>query len=154
MDGSDSAAAAEGVRPRSAFRHRAYLLYWLSRFAATFATQIISVAVGWQVYDLTRDPFDLGIVGLVQVLPLLLLVLVTGAVADRYNRRAVMAACLGLEAVICAGLLVFTWSGTREVWPIFALLAVFGVARAFMGPAVQSLLPNLVPPQDLSNAIA
>lgn len=120
----------------------------------SFATQIISVAVGWQVYDLTRDPFDLGIVGLVQFLPSLLLVLVTGAVADRYNRRGIMAACCGLEALVCVGLLVFTWSGTKEVWPIFALLVVFGVARAFMGPAVQSLLPNLVPPQDLSNAIA
>jgi MFS family permease len=120
----------------------------------SFATQIISVAVGWQVYDLTRDPFDLGIVGLVQFLPSLLLVLITGAVADRYNRRGIMAACCGLEALVCAGLLAFTWSGTKEVWPIFALLVVFGVARAFMGPAVQSLLPNLVPPQDLSNAIA
>ncbi|MGE0242190.1 MAG: MFS transporter, partial [Parvibaculaceae bacterium] len=138
----------------SAFRHRGFLFYWWSRLTVNFATQIISVAVGWQVYDLTRDPFDLGIVGLVQFLPLLLLVLVTGAVADRYNRRAIMAICLVLEAMICAGLLIITMSGTTKVWPIFALLAVFGVARAFMGPASQSLLPNLVPPKDLSNAIA
>ncbi len=120
----------------------------------SFATQIISVAVGWQVYDLTRSPFNLGLVGLVQFLPALLLVLVTGAVADRYNRRGIMAACCGLEALVCAGLLIFTWSGAKDVWPIFALLVAFGVARAFMGPASQSLLPNLVPPQDLSNAIA
>jgi MFS family permease len=137
-----------------AFRHRGFLYYWLSRLLVAFATQIISVAVGWQVYDLTRDPFDLGIVGLVQFLPLLLLVLITGAVADRYNRRAIMAICLVLEAAICAGLLVITMSGATKVWPIFALLAVFGVARAFMGPASQSLLPNLVPPAALSNAIA
>lgn len=119
-----------------------------------FATQIISVAVGWQVYDLTRNPFDLGIVGLVQFLPALLLVLVTGAVADRHNRRAIVSLCCGLEALVCGGLLIFTLYGGREVWMIFALLAMFGVARAFMGPASQSLLPNLVPQSDLGNAIA
>lgn len=138
----------------SVFRHRGFLYYWLARLMVSFATQIISVAVGWQVYDLTRNPLDLGLVGLVQFLPSLLLVLVTGAVADRYNRRAIMAICLALEAVICAGLIVFTWSRTGDVWPVFALLAVFGVARAFMGPASQSLVPNLVPPADLATAIA
>ena len=71
----------------AALRHRGFALLWTSRLAATFATQITSVAVGWQVYDLTRDPFDLGLVGLVQFAPALLLVLVTGAVADRFNRR-------------------------------------------------------------------
>ena len=71
-----------------ALRHRGYRLFWLARFSATFAAHVVSVAVGWQVYDLTRDPLDLGFVGLVQFLPALLLVLVTGAVADRYNRRA------------------------------------------------------------------
>lgn len=154
-------AAAESPEPQppispqaSVFRHRGFRNYWLARLLVSFATQIISVAVGWQVYDLTRNPFDLGIVGLVQFLPSLLLVLVTGAVADRYNRRAIMAICLALEAVVCAGLVVFTVSRTAEVWPVFALLAVFGVARAFMGPASQSLVPNLVPPADLSTAIA
>src|SRR5215216_3744517 len=142
MDGSDSAAAAEGVRPRSAFRHRAYLLYWLSRFAATFATQIISVAIGWQVYDLTRDPFDLGIVGLVQFLPSLALVLVTGATADRFNRRLIIALCLAGEAAVCLALIGFTFVGLTAAWPIFAVLLCFGVARAFFGPASASLLPN------------
>jgi MFS family permease len=121
---------------------------------ASFATQIMSVAVGWQVYDLTRNPLDLGIVGLVQFLPALLLVLVTGAVADRYNRRAIMSLCFTLEAMVCAGLLIFTWSGHPGVLPMFVLLVFLGIARAFMGPAMQSLLPNLVPQADLSNAIA
>ena len=75
--------------------------YWLSRLAASFAVQIQTVAVGWQVYDLTRDPLDLGFVGLSQFLPALLLVLVTGAVADRYRRRTIMAVCLAIEA-LCA----------------------------------------------------
>jgi MFS family permease len=155
MTASDSSDQDTPAAPQnSAFRHRGFLYYWLSRFLVSFATQILSVAVGWQVYDLTRNPFDLGIVGLVQFLPSLLLVLVTGAVADRYNRRAIMAACTALEVLVCVGLLIFIWSGIRDVWPIFALLVAFGVARAFMGPASQSLLPNLVPPSDLSNAIA
>ena len=76
MSDSDLPAAPDPTS--SAFRHRGFLYYWLARFLATFATQIVCVAVGWQVYDLTRDPFDLGIVGLVQFLPSLLLVLVTG----------------------------------------------------------------------------
>src|SRR5439155_17146698 len=154
MNSTDSAAAREPAKPRSAFRHRGYLLYWLSRFAATFATQIISVAIGWQVYDLTRDPFDLGLVGLVQFLPSLALVLVTGAAADRFNRRHIIAACLFVEALVSLALIVFTWTAIAAVWPIFVMLAVFGIARAFFGPASQSLLPNLVPTQDLSNAIA
>jgi MFS family permease len=155
MTGHDSEAGEpRPVHQGSAFRHRSYAFYWTSRFVATFAAQIVSVAVGWQVYDLTRDPFDLGIVGLVQFLPSLLLVLATGAAADRFNRRLIMTICLLLEGVVCFALLALVWSGTRSVVPIFAILILFGVARAFLGPASQSLLPNLVPPEDLANAIA
>src|SRR4051794_41654589 len=108
-------------RAGSAFRHRGYRLYWLSRFAATFATQIISVAIGWQVYDLTRDPFDLGLVGLAQFLPALALVLITGAAADRFNRRLIIAVCLGAEAVVCLALMVFTSAGVSVLWPLFMM---------------------------------
>jgi len=149
---SDSPSKIEGGA--AAFRHRGYLYYWVSRFLATFSTQIVSVAVGWQVYDLTRDPFDLGLVGLVQFLPALLLVLVTGATADRFNRRLIMAICQAGEAFCCAALLYLVWSSHATVTPIFIVLVVFGVARAFLGPAQSSLVPNLVPPEDLSNAIA
>src|SRR3982751_3308063 len=93
------------------FRHRGYALYWIARFLGSFATQIVSVAVGWQVYDLTRDPFDLGIIGLVQFLPAMALVLVTGSVADRFNRRAIMAACLVGEALCAMALLMFVIVG-------------------------------------------
>jgi len=126
----------------------------MSRFLATFATQVVSVAVGWQVYDLTRNPFDLGLVGLVQFAPALLLVLVSGAVSDRFNRRVVVAICQLAEALCAAVLLIYTVSGTINVGVIFAILVVFGVARAFMNPAAQSLLPNLVPIEDLGSAIA
>ena len=92
----------------AAFQNQPFMRYWLSRLAASFAVQIQTVAVGWQVYDLTRDPLDLGLVGLSQFLPALLLVLVTGAVADRYRRRTIMAICLAAEALCAVALLAFT----------------------------------------------
>lgn len=118
------------------------------------ALQILSVSVGWQLYDQTRDPFLLGLVGLVQFLPSLLLVLVTGSVADRFNRRRIMGACAAVEAVCALLLLAILHSGTPVVWQVFAVLAVLGIARAFMGPAVQSLVSNLVPTEALPSAIA
>jgi len=138
----------------AAFQNAAFMRYWLSRLASGFAVQIQTVAVGWQVYDMTRNPLDLGFVGLSQFLPALALVLVTGAAADRYRRRTIMAVCLGLEALCAAALLYFTLTEMKAVWLIFIILAGFGTARAFYGPAQQSLLPNLVPPEILANAIA
>ena len=147
-------AAAPLTSPAAAFGHRGFMLYWTARFLATFAVQVVSVAIGWQVYDLTRDPLDLGIVGLMQFLPSLALVLVTGPAADRFNRRAIMAFCLVAEILCAATLLGLTLAGERRVWPIFAVALGIGVARAFFGPATQSLVPNLVPPEHLGNAIA
>ena len=137
-----------------AFRHRGFLLFWLSRMLVTFAAQIVSVAIGWQIYDLTRSPFDLGLVGLVQFAPALLLVLVTGAVSDRYNRRRIVAICQFVEAACALTFLALTIAGAISPAWIFSILAVFGVARAFMNPASQSLIPNLVPASDLGSAIA
>src|SRR3712207_4822265 len=150
MDSSSSAAGPA----RALLRRRAYLAYWSARFLATFAVQIVSVSVGWQVYDITRDPLDLGIVGLVQFAPALALVLVTGSVADRFDRRRIFALCLGAELACVAALLVMALTGVREVWPIFLVLLALGIARAFLGPAVQSLLPNVVPWHELPTAIA
>ncbi|PZO80074.1 MAG: MFS transporter [Mesorhizobium amorphae] len=138
----------------AAFRHGAFLRYWLSRFFGTFAAQIVSVSVGWQIYDLTRNPLDLGYVGLVQFAPALLLVLVTGSVADRFGRRLVMGLSMALEAVCAAALLAFTVHGLVSPLPIFGTLLVIGVARAFFGPASASLVANLVPAEDFANAVA
>jgi MFS family permease len=138
----------------AAFRHRPFLNYWAARFLTTFAAQIVSVAVGWQMYDLTRDPFDLGLVGIIQFAPSLLLVLVTGVVADRVGRRLVMWLATMLEAACALALLLLSVHGLAGPLPIFAVLAVFGTARAFFGPASSSLFANLVPPEDFANAIA
>jgi len=137
-----------------AFRHGAFTLYWFARLLASFATQIVSVGVGWQIYDLTRDPFDLGLVGIVQFAPSLLLFLVTGAVADRFGRRMIMGLSAGLEGICALALLVLTLGGLESASPVFAILAVFGTARAFMGPASSSLIANLVPAEDFANAVA
>jgi len=151
--GSFMSDASSGQR-FSAFRHRSYRLFFVARFLAAFATQIISVAVGWQMYDLTKSPIYLGLIGLVQFLPSLLLILVTGTVVDRYNRRMIVALCLIVSSLCCAALLALTISGTFAPLPVFAVLLVFGIERAFMGPAVQSLAPNLVPTEDLANSFA
>lgn len=138
----------------AAFRHVGYRRYFFSRFLAYFAIQIISVAVGWQIYDLTRDPFDLGLIGLFQFLPSLVLILVTGSVADRYNRRMIMGVCMVVSTLCAIALLTLTVTGLFSPWPVYAILVVFGIERAFLAPASQSLAPNLVPPEDLPNAIA
>ncbi|MCP4381540.1 MAG: MFS transporter [Hyphomicrobiales bacterium] len=149
--------SADPSTPQSAWgalRHRGFAVFWVSRLCTTFSAQIVSVAVGWQVYDLTRDPFDLGLVGLVQFAPALLLVLVTGAASDRFSRRLIVAICQAVEAASAGALLFLVLSDSVTTSAIFATLAVFGVARAFMNPASQSLIPNLVPPEALASAIA
>ena len=138
----------------AAFRHSAFSRYWAARFLTTFATQIVSVAVGWQIYDLTRDPFDLGLVGIIQFAPSLLLVLITGSVADRFGRRLIMSLSAFLEAGCALALLFLTWRGLTGPGEVFAILFMFGIARAFFGPASASLVANLVPAEDFANAIA
>jgi len=138
----------------AAFRHPAYARFFAARFLATFSTQIVSVAVGWQIYDLTRDPFDLGLVGLIQFAPALLLVLVTGAAADKFGRRLIMGLSAALEAICAAAILILTIRGLTSPLPVFAILAVFGVARAFFAPASGALVANLVPAKDFANAVA
>ncbi|QND22224.1 MFS transporter [Rhizobium leguminosarum bv. viciae] len=138
----------------AAFRHSSYTRFFFARFLLSFSQQIVSVAVGWQMYDQTGSAIYLGLIGLVQFLPSLLLILVTGSVADRYNRRAIAALCSLVSALCTLALLVMTVMGTFTPLPVFAVLLIFGVERAFMSPAVQSLAPNLVPEGALSNAIA
>lgn len=155
-DAERVAARAARRRPiaDSAFRHRSYRLFWMGRLLASFAAQIVSVAVGWQIYAMTSNPFDLGLVGLAQFTPALALVLVSGHAADRFNRRAIMGVSQLVEALCTGAILVLTVSGLITTWWIFALLFAIGVARAFMNPAGSSLVPNLVPAEDMPSAVA
>ena len=128
--------------------------YFASRVLVTFATQIVSVSIGWLIYDLTRNPLNLGLVGLVQFLPFPLLVFVTGVAADRYSRRRIMALCAAGGALCVTGLLSLTYTGVTAVWPIYALLTLFSVTRAFLAPAATSLLANLVTGPKFAPALA
>jgi MFS family permease len=135
-------------------QHRPFVLFWLTRVCATVAFQALAVAVGWQVYALTSSPFQLGLVGLVQFLPSVLFFLAVGHVADRYDRRTVLRFCQLTEGAVAATLALGTAQGWLTTEIIFALVFVFGAARAFESPTLQSLLPTIVPAEMFPRAVA
>ncbi|WP_026941143.1 MFS transporter [Hellea balneolensis] len=137
----------------SAFRHSSFSRYFGARFLTAMATQITSVAVGWQIYDETGNAALLGWIGLVQFLPAVLLVLFTGLASDRFGRRLIMGLSILLE-MSCA-VMIFYLAVTLQFDPVIVLiiLTVFGVARAFLTPASSSLVVNVVPKDDFANAI-
>jgi MFS family permease len=135
-------------------QNRDFTFFLAARFLATLAVQMQTVAVGWQVYSVTRDPLDLGLVGLSQFLPFVLLTLPAGHVADNHDRRRILAACFALEALCALLLLAFAARGLDSARPVFAVMVLFGVARAFAMPTGQALLPNLVPREQFGTAVA
>ena len=148
-----SAPAAEDSF-RSAFRHRAFALFWCARVCSMLAIQMQVVAVGWQVYAMTGDPLDLGLVGLFQFLPTLALVLVAGHVVDNHDRRTVLFGALSIEMAAVAVLFLLTMAGGLTPHAIFAVVALIGLAKSFEGPANQAILSATVPVEDLPNAVA
>jgi MFS family permease len=124
-----------------------------ARFLSIIASEMISVAVGWQIYALTHRPLDLGLVGLAQFAPGVLLFLVAGHTADRRSRQNILRTCYGAFALCSAALLALTWHGLAAVWPIYAVLLGNGAVRAFNGPAGQAFLPQLVKPEHFPNAV-
>jgi MFS family permease len=148
-------ATLESPAPSAnALHYRPYVFYLAALALVNFAVQIMSVAVAWQVYDVTRDPFYLGIVGLAQFLPALTLVLVTGLVADRYNRRVILGLCLALEVLSALSLLAFTLFKASTIWPVMGVLVALGVARAFFNPAADALAPNLLSKEAIPHGIS
>jgi MFS family permease len=131
-----------------------FVRFLSARLLASVAVQMQTVAVGWQVYAITGKPLDLGLIGLSQFLPFVLLVLPAGHVADRRNRAFILSLCIALEFLCALALLAFTLSGLAVAWPVFAVMVVFGIARAFSMPAGQAIMPNLVPPSLFSRAVA
>ena len=118
------------------------------------AVLVQSVCVGWQVYDLTQSPLALGIVGLVEFVPMFLLALPAGELADRFDPRRIITLASLLEALSSALLLIFVLTRQTAVWPLYAVILLYGTARGFSGPATRSLLPFLVPPEDLPRSLA
>ena len=137
-----------------AFRSLDYRRFLGSRLLSILGLEMVNVAVGWQVYALTKRPLDLGYVGLAQFLPPLLLTLVAGHAADRFDRRRVVLLC-HLAFGLCFALLAWlALTSIRTPLPIFGVLLLLGTARAFNAPAAQALMPSLLPEADFPNAVA
>ena len=148
---------------KSPLAYRDFRLFWIARFSAVFATMAMVVVIGWQVYDIARSDygmtpkqaaFQLGLIGIAQFLPLLLLTPVAGWVADRFERRLVARLANMIDMGCAALLAIMTAQDTLTLPILFALAAFHGVARVFVGPAMSAIAPNLVPPQILPKAIA
>ena len=142
--------------PFAAFQHRDYSLYQVARLLVVLGLEMQSVGVAWQVYEITRRPLDLGYVGLIQFAPAVLLMLIVGHTADRFDRRLIMLCCFSGYALCATLLYSYTTHGSLPltVRPIFAILLLLGVARAFSAPTSQALMPTLVPDVHFQNAVA
>ena len=143
------------------FRIPAFRFFWLARLTATIGQMAMVIVIGWQVYDIARQTMGLqaaslrlGIIGLVQFVPLFLLTLVTGWTADRVDRRWIARASVALELGCAVTLALFAWTHTTTLLGLYTVAALLGVARAFAGPALGALAPNLVPREILPRAIA
>ncbi len=135
-------------------QERDFSLYWTAIIATGFAGQMMAVAVGWQVYAINESALDLGLIGLAQFLPLPLLALPAGHIADRLPRRLVYGAAIGVDILIALCLLVVTLAGASSLWPFLALALAAGCASALGWPAARSLPPTLVPADLLASAMA
>jgi MFS family permease len=138
----------------SILRHGPLTRFWLARVATSVAFQMQAVAVGWQLYDLTENPVDLGLVGLIQFIPVLLLILVTGQIVDRHDRGIVLALAQAVEVVGALVLALATLVGVIGAPVIFCTVFMLGAARSFDLTASQSMLPAIVPPAMLPRAVA
>ncbi|MEH3046867.1 MFS transporter [Sphingomonas adhaesiva] len=157
----DRPSPADAVPPIHPLRIANFRAYWLSRFSGTIAISAQAIIIGWQVYGIARETMDireaafmLGMIGLVQFVPLFMLTPVVGLVADSVDRRWIVRTTTAVLVLNAAMLGVFTWAGTLTLPVLFAAAAVIGVARAFSGPAYSALAPNLVPKESLPTAIA
>src|SRR6266700_1300635 len=149
-----SESESHGPAGLAAFRYLDFTLYELERFSIIAALEMLSVAVGWQVYEITRRPLDLGFVGLAQFVPNVFLFLLAGHAADRFSRKNLLLICNLGFAICCALLIEITERGAHSVRPIYAVLVLLGIVRSFNSPAGRALLPSLVPEEVFPNAVA
>ncbi len=145
---------SETSRTETVLSHRDFRRYLLSVFLGILAIQIQSVAVGWQIYAIARSPMALGYVGLAQFLPIMACTIPAGHLADRFDRRLILAASYLAEAVAAGLFVALALTAPKVIWPFYVVLALFGAARAFAGPAAQSFVPMLVPQDLFPQAVA
>ncbi|HEV2646328.1 MAG TPA: MFS transporter [Acidobacteriaceae bacterium] len=137
----------------SAFLSRDFRLYQTARLLVILGAEAQALAVAWQVYQITHSALDLGLTGLALFAPGLFFMLAAGHVADRYDRRHIILLCYALQTLCTLVLLRFALHPTAHIWPIYAVLFVMGLGRAFSGPAASALLPSLVPQHHFVNAV-
>jgi MFS family permease len=140
--------------PQSLLRHRAFVLFWYARIFTAVAFQMMWVAVGWQIYELTGRAFDLGLVGLVQFLPAAMFMLVAGQVADRYDRRRIVQICQAIESLAAAALAAASFTDWVSKDLILAAVFVVGFGRTFEATTMQAFLPTVVPATLFPRAVA
>ncbi len=153
MSAFESLSVGVDMPPR-VMRHPPFAWFWWSRTFSTSAYQMQSVAIGWTMYDITHSAFALGMIGLAQFLPLVLLTPAVGSAADRFDRRRIAALCQAVEAAGAAVLLLGILGGWLGEGMLFAVVVVLACARAFEGPSLAALIPGLVPPSLLPRATA
>jgi MFS family permease len=146
--------AADARAGRVAFTHPGFVLFQIARFLMVAATEMQAVAVGWQVYDITRKPLDLGFVGLAQFLPGILLFPISGHASDRYERRKVLSVCYAGFAVCFGLLLTLARRSAPSIVSMYVVLVLIGVVRSFNSTASRAILPQLVPREHFPNAVA
>ena len=136
------------------FQHPAFRLFWAGRVLSSLAFQMTAVAVGWLVYERTGSAASLGLVGLLQFLPMVILTFLVGHVADRYDRRRIVAVCQAVEGTAVLALAAGSAGGSLHVAGLYSIVVVLGAARAFESPTVSALLPGVVPAAALPRAVA
>jgi len=139
---------------RAVFGYPSFVRYMGARLLTVLALQMQSVAVGWQIYEITHSPLALGLTGLAQFLPGILLFLISGHVADRIPRRKLMVACFAGFTVCSAALLWIQKGGVHSAGPVYFILVALGITRAFSGPAMRALVPLLVPAEHFPSGVA
>ena len=140
--------------PSSAFASRDYRVFFTSRVLSALGHQMEVVALGWLVYEMTGSAFALGLIGLASFLPVLTMSLISGHVADRFDRRWIAIICYILIAIGSAGLIVCALIGAPALYAVYGITILLGFARSFSNPATQALMPTLVPREALPNAIS
>ncbi len=150
---STSLEPAERRDPYAALRVADFRRFLAGHLLSVFSVTMQTAVVGWQLYELTNSKMALGMVGLVQVLPMFLLTLPAGHAADHYDRRKLLMTATTLAVLTSCGLVYCSWQ-RAPVWLIYAFLFLSGVARAFQGPARSSLMPQLVPQEIFSQAVS
>ncbi|WP_374384353.1 MFS transporter [Dongia sp.] len=138
----------------SVLRNRDFFFLEANAFFSILAAEILTVALGWRIYEMSNDAFALGLVGLAQFVPTPLLVMLTGTFADRYSRRRIITICMAVEFAAMAGIAWVTQLPGSDIWPILALLVLLGAGRAFLAPASRALAPTLVAREEIGAAVS